>query len=340
MPRLPDIKLPRPQLPQLTQIHLPRPLFKLPNFNILRPDNQRPSHQESGGGSYQQTQDDHGGHQNSRPKPQGQQGSYRPSQVTCGTSPAPAHYGTSQNDASVNEDRYELAAAAAASAEAFDSGNPFLRAQRDTVHSRERERDMQRLRDAWLQYRGAMLAYEQRYSADDPALLRFKKEVLSSQSLGFSAAAAAGFPFGTAGIPKLVEERGERGFAQEKRDSAIVPAENERNGPIDAGLLGPGYSFMLYPKEVHHHRAGKQTATSRNDAPSSEVPSSGAEQKEEAAAAADDPFDITLSPENVSKLSKILTPLTYAGSHVGKRRGGQPDEEQRAKEIGETSLEP
>ena len=202
---------------------------------------------------------------------------------------------------------------------------------------------MQRLRDAWLQYRGALLAYEQRYSVDDPALLRFKKEVLSSQSLGFSAAAQAAapaFPFETVGIPKLVEEH-----AQEKTGSANVPDENERNGPLDAGLLGPGYSFMLYPKEVQHHRASQQTATSRNDAPDSagEVPSTETEQKEEeeeAAAAADDPFDITFSPENVSKLSKILTPLTYAGSHVGKRRGGQPDEEQRAKEIGETSLEP
>ena len=304
LPQLPQIRLPRPQLPDiklprpLTQIQLPRPIFQLPSLNFPRPGKQRP-----GGGGYQTSQpESHGG--------------YPQSQVTCGTSPAPIQYGVSSSKVAGDEDRYEAAAAAAAGA----LGNPFLRAERNTVDSREG--DMKRLREAWLLYRGAMLAYEQKYNVDDPALLRFKKEVLSSQALGFS---ASGPPFESVGIPKLVEENGERGFAQAqaKRDTVITSPQHNPNPKGPVGLLGPGYSFMLYPKEAQYRR--RLAATSRNDTPVSTVDGLSREAEEDdLLKSTADPFDIALSPENVGKLSKyekILTPLLYGGTNVVKRRG-------------------
>ena len=191
---------------------------------------------------------------------------------------------------------------------------------------------MRRLREAWLRYRGAMLNYEQKYNVDDPALVRFKKEVLSSQALGFS---AAGLPFETVGIPKLVEEDGERGFAraQAKRDNVITPprenqvrAQHIPKGSV--GLLGPGYSFMLHPREAQYQRqreaARRQAATSRNDIPTSSVVDVPIREAEEGDFH-NDPFDVARSPENVSNLSKyekILTPLLYGGTtNVVKRRG-------------------
>ena len=328
--RLPQIKLPRPQLPQLPQVKLPRPQFpdiKLPrpltHIQLPRPLFPLPSLRPGGGGYPHSQQESQGGY----PQPQ----------PTCGTSPAPSQYGSSPPKPTGDGDRYKVAAAAAA--EAFDAGyggrNPFLRSERNTVDSRER--DMRRLRETWLQYRGAVLAYEQKYNFDDPALVRFKKEVLSSQALGFS---AAGLPFETVGIPKLVEEDGERGFAraQEKRDSAIsAPRLNLVGGAQhfskgDVGLLGPGYSFKLYPREAQYQRE-REAATSRNDTPVPRVDVRSREEDEadfhDSAAAASDPFDLAPSPEDGSKLrkyEKILTPLLYGGNSVVKRlgRGREP----------------
>lgn len=364
LPEFPQIKLPRPQLPEiklprpLSQIQLPRPIFRLPNLNFPRPGKKRPGGGDAGG-TYQHSQDN----QNPRPESPGQHGGYPQSQVTCGTSPATTQYGGSSPKLIGDEDRYEAAAAAAVGAlDAGYGGNPFLRAERNTVDSRER--DMRRLREAWLLYRGAMLSYEQKYNVDDPALVRFKKEVLSSQALGFS---AAGFPFETVGIPKLVEENGEQGFAraQAKRDNVIIaPGQNQVRAhhnpkgplPTDAGLLGPGYSFMLYPREAQYHREARrrQSATSRNDAPVSAVDVLNREAEEDDLhnPATADPFDITLSPENVSKLSKyekILTPLLFGGSSVAKRRGhrrmaglndGAAGEESAKTEVDEAHQKP
>ena len=122
-----------------------------------------------------------------------------------------------------------------------------------------------------------------------------------------------------------MEENGERGFAQAqaKRDTVITSPQHNPNPKGPEGLLGPGYSFMLYPKEAQYRR--RLAATSRNDTPLSTVDGLSREAEEDdLLKSTADPFDIALSPENVGKLSKyekILTPLLYGGTNVVKRRG-------------------
>ena len=255
---------------------------------------------------------------------------------------------------------------------------------------------MRKVKDAWQNYQLAMKEYEQKYSVADPALNRFKKEIVTLQNLNLDN--AVGFGLQT---PRLVEDilrpaqakREIAGNNQQQQENAINGLNNEwtpipsttarpqRANPVgtlqqtlvtrvpslarkkqEKGILGPGYSFNLFPREVEEQlkRAKrknkenaflqqKQRSNSRKDAPapaSEELDDDDdhdddhGEDKVDDAAAVEtsptvttDPFDVKLpksdSSIDLKKYEKILTPLLFGGLHPSSQHGGRTRRKRR-----------